>query len=326
MASRLSGNLEIQPRDIAIGFLPLIVGLVGGRILDRMGRTTGAFDLMMVANSHLEAAARLKMLATWVLANAIALSAIAYFAWTVRLFGRKSQAMLLAAYVGVAVIGLIVVWQKAGGNSEVLMTRPALCAPLRLVDAGRSDDRTTLHVSPGAHWPQNREPAYAVACSESPSFKMLQSVNDWQRYLLALVLPALVLGAISCLPRHSGDESRQTDDIERLKVWLYLAAANFVSGLLYMSALLRWPGYAYEGAASVAYNAHVSGYVLYLGVSFTIFIAAYYLPIYIRLVSRLDASPRTDLGRPIQPLDLTKLALSAFAPAIAGLLGDVLAL
>jgi hypothetical protein len=322
-------ELKLHPSDLAIGFLPLILAIAGSAYLDGFGRTAGGFEMTLVLDSHLEAAGRIRMLATSFLVTVVGLAALLLFAWTVRLFETSSRRWLLGAYVAVAAIGLIWSWAEHGGNSEIMMTRPVLCAPLVLVDTGEPNARATLRVRPGKQRTGEGKGDFERRCSQSPTYARLEKINDWHRFLLPLILPAMVLGAISCLGERIDRKGAGGDAVERLKIWVYLTAVMFVAGLLLMSALLRWPGFAYQGAAQAGYHAHVSAYVLYLGILYTIFIAAFYLPIYARLAARHRRPARAgaakqDASEPINPLDLGKMMLGVFAPAVAGLLGDVI--
>ncbi|HEX8620383.1 MAG TPA: hypothetical protein VF718_00270 [Allosphingosinicella sp.] len=301
--------------------------MAGLDYLDEFGRTEGAFEMSLVLDSHLEAAGRVRMLATSLFATVVGLSALLYFAWTVRLFEPRSRWWAIGAYVAVAAVGLSLVWAERGGNSQKMMTRPVLCAPLVLVDTGNPGARATLRVWPDGRPEGESDDGFERRCAASATFGKFKRINDRHRFLLPLILPAVVLGAISCLGKRTGGREARGEAVERLKIWLYLTAAMFVAGLLLMSALLQWPAFAYQGAAKEAFRAHVSAYVLYLGVLYTLFIAAFYMPIYVRLAAAHRRSARaegSDAAEPINPLDLGKIMLGIFAPAIAGLLGDVL--
>jgi hypothetical protein len=327
MGDRQRRELKLDPVYLAIGFPPLFLAIAGSTYLDSFGQTVGSFEMTMVLDSHLEAAGRIRMLATSLLVTVVSLSALLYFAWTVRLFEPSSRWWLLGTYVAVAAVGLSWTWADRGGKAEIMMTRPMLCAPLVLVDTGAPKAGARLRVSPEKQRTDESESDFERRCGNSPTFGTLKKVSDWHRFLLPLILPAMVLGAVTCLGERIDRKGTGGDAVERLKIWVYLTAVGFVAGLLFMSALLRWPGFAYQGAAQAAYYAHVSAYVLYLGILYTIFITAFYLPIYARLATRYgrrDRAGTATAGESINPLDLGKIMLGVFAPAIAGLLGDVI--
>jgi hypothetical protein len=151
-------------------------------------------------------------------------------------------------------------------------------------------------------------------------FDVLWWLNEIQKFLLALLTPALVLGTISCLaePETPTNEGCQIQ-ARALSTHLYLTASVLVIGLLYLSALLRWPGSGFGEDAAAPYNAHVDAYILYWGITYSIFIASYYVPVAIRLTRGCESSdnPMSEL------LGLLKSTAAIFAPALAGLLGGV---
>jgi len=158
----------------------------------------------------------------------------------------------------------------------------------------------------------------------------MKQLNRVQLYVLLLVLPAMVLGAISALA--TGGTARAEG--ARLKTYLYLAAILLVCGLLYLSALLRWPGAALTGQEATNYDGFVDAYLLCLGAAYSLFIISYYLPIVIRLssngnaVAAVAARDTKDSGGDdvLKPLDILKVVLALFAPVITALLGHVITL
>jgi hypothetical protein len=185
-------------------------------------------------------------------------------------------------------------------------------------------------------WHPQNKPACPPNETHGRTILMWQ-LNLIQRLLLALVSPALVLGTIACLatpitPAALGARRKTAvrksfagKSVARLRVHLYLTAGLFVSGLLFLSALLRWPAFAFQGAGHASYLAHVDAFVLYWGVTYSLYIASYYVPVALLLTRQGkhdgvagDKLPAAEL------LDWTKTLAALFAPAIVGLLGNVL--
>jgi hypothetical protein len=129
----------------------------------------------------------------------------------------------------------------------------------------------------------------------------------------------------------------------RLNTHLYLAAAVLVMGLLFLSALLRWPASGLAGDPASAYTAHVDAYIFFWGATYSVFIASYYVPVAIELTGMCTsltatqakaeaASAKAEEGddadgddSPVSDLfSLFKTVAALFAPVIAGLLGSVL--
>lgn len=155
-----------------------------------------------------------------------------------------------------------------------------------------------------------------------------------QRYLLAVVTPVLVLGAISCWPS-AGENTRRgcARRTGRLNNYLYLSSAVLVCGLLFLSALMRWPGYSLHPVDVPSFTANVDGLVFYWSVIYSIFIASYYVPVAAAISSSCPkgsapagGTSNADDDEPVaaSPFSLLKLGAGIFAPAIVGLLGEVI--
>jgi hypothetical protein len=185
-------------------------------------------------------------------------------------------------------------------------------------------------------WHPQQEPACAATATHGRMTLMLQ-LNFIQRLLLALVSPALVLGTIACLatpvtPGEAGERRKSADrksfagkSAARLRAHLYLTAGLFVSGLLFLSALLRWPAFAFQGSGHASYLAHVDAFVLYWGVTYSLYIASYYVPVALLLTRQGKQDGVAEDKLPAgELLDWTKTLAALFAPAIVGLLGNVL--
>lgn len=163
----------------------------------------------------------------------------------------------------------------------------------------------------------------------APNWHRMRWLNNVQRVLLALVTPALVLGMIASLATGTSSLGEQA---ERLNTYLYLSAAVLVAGLLFLSALLRWPGFAVPPKdPSAIYDAHVAAITLYWGVVYSLFTAATYVPVAYLLKSGEagKAAPQAGAaeGQPDPlwtPVHMLKQATVIFAPAIAGLLSGVM--
>jgi hypothetical protein len=233
------------------------------------------------------------------------------------LFDRESRRVLLGFYLLFALIGIVAVWLGFAGEANRAVAdsfiRAALAPQAPRVESGGLFDRL-LHI-------------------DATLFQLFQGLNGAQRYFLALLTPALVLGSISCLampPRPTKSDCRRQAD--RLNTYLYLSAATLVIGLIFLAAMLRWPAYGLNEAQAKAYGAHVDAYVLYWGITYSILIASYYVPVAVRLagVGGAAAPPdpkeagEGDDGATTHLIAQAKALAALFAPAIAGLLGGVL--
>lgn len=335
MAEPALSNFKLPPGVIKIVFLPLAVIVAGSLLIMFLGAPFGGDGELPAATGHLEAASRLKMLAAWLLLAATTLACLAYFVRTVRVSARDTRNRLTKAYWWLALLGVAAVAGGLISGAPRFLGERAICNAFGGTwEPGNL--RSWLDLSP--------------ACSGT-GFTILWWLNEVQKIGLALISPALVLGTISCLAMPE-KVSRAACRLQarRLNAHLYLAAAVLVMGLLFLSALLRWPASALAGNEGAAYTAHVDAYVFFWGATYSVFIASYYVPVAIGLAAtcmrrsasngkpaatvKADESDEAgaDEGKdaeaddnPVSDLfSLVKTVAALFAPVIAGLLGSVL--
>lgn len=319
--------LHLPARTLWIAVLPFAVIAVSGALVHFLGISLG--DVTQPAPkagsgySHLEAAGRLRSIAAWLALSAATLLGLVYAIRALPRFDAASRRLLTRVYLACAVGGLILVAFGFAGEANKAVAndfiREALGGPTPRFPGGTLD------------WIR----------FDLSLFRLFELLNSTQRYALALLTPALVFGAISCLAMPANptkeDCRRQSD---RLNTYLYLSAGTLVVGLVFLAAMLRWPGYGLTGPAAEAWRAHVDAYLLYWGITYSILIASYYVPIAVRLAGLGGAAaPAAPKGRkagdgdgpPTESasahlLAQVKALAALFAPAIAGLLGGVLSL
>jgi hypothetical protein len=175
----------------------------------------------------------------------------------------------------------------------------------------------------------------ARGCS-APQFFTLHLMICILGGLLTLGMPAVIFGAITCLaaPTTGSKEERLaawSSQARRLNNFLYLAAAYMISGLLFSNAQLSWIGFSLPPDDLGPYRAYVGAIVLHGGISNSLIIASYYLPVAIWLNAAKPPRPASTAARtkekgvetpdPFAPL---KIAGSILAPALVGFLGEFL--
>lgn len=319
------GALALEPKMLGILALPFLVITISFALMPIAGVPLNPLAKAVVANGHAEAAGRLKMLATWLLLLMIGGACIGYFLLNLRLFTSRTRIWLIGAFIALAGVGVGTVLTGAAEG-------PALIGERAIASAFAQGPHASIPDGIEADSPAGCPfvASYVLRCpADAAGWRMalMWWLNFLQRVLLALVSPALVLGTIACLavPQRRPAPSSGRSPPGRLKTHLYLTAGLFVSGLLYLSALLRWPAFAFQGAGHEAYLAHVDAFVLYWGVTYTLYIASYYMPVALLLTAQgeRDGIPEERLPAG-QLLDWTKTLAALFAPAIVGLLGNVL--
>ena len=329
-ASPLRG-VELPAWTLLIAALPWAVLSFAGWLQTQYGMATHNLQLTLVPDGHLEAAGRLRMLTTWLVMAGLGVAALILFFLDVARMTRRSRTLLLASWAVLVLVGLYSVsFREFEGRAEHVIGEQMICRSLKLADFPKEARKPIRRLPPAVV----AEPA-RKRCAGVEKFDWFNRLNGAQLYLLLLVLPAIVLGAVSCLAGLPGLARAQA---KRLDTYMYLAAALLVCGLLFLSAILRWPGYAFRGADLASYTAHVSGYVLYWGIAYSLVIAAFYVPVAIILSGAMRKSGPVEPGQgdatttkaaasaSPQPLDALKVAAAVFAPAITGLIGEILKL
>jgi hypothetical protein len=270
MARPALSNFILPPGVIRIVFLPLAVIVAGSLLITFLGAPFGEDGELPAAAGHLEAASRLKMLAAWLLLAATTLACLAYFIRTVRVSAPDTRNRLTKAYWRLALLGVVAVACGLISGAPRFLGERAICNAF-----GGSWEPGNLR------WLLDLSPA----CS-GVQFTILWWLNEVQKIGLALISPALVLGTISCLAMPA-QVSRAACRLQarRLNAHLYLAAAVLVMGLLFLSALLRWPASALAGGQAAAYIAHVDAYIFFWGATYSVFIASYHVPVAIGLAA-----------------------------------------
>ena len=271
-------KLHLPIAALAIAVLPILVISLSSAFVHWFGTFAGEFTVSPKP-SHAEAAGRLRTMTTWLAMFAAVFFCLVYFAQSLRRFERDSLRTLLVAYAALAVAGLVLVYFGFAGQANRAIAEQFIQRSLELP----------------IHHPPNRGPLDLIRFNGT-EYQLLLGMNSIQRYLLALLTPALVLGSISCLampPDETVADCRR--QAQRLSTYLYLSAAVLVTGLIFLAAMLRWPGYGLAEAAAKSYNAHVDAYVFYWGVTYSILIASYYVPIAVRLAGISGvAAPASD--------------------------------
>lgn len=109
---------------------------------------------------------------------------------------------------------------------------------------------------------------------------------------LVLAVFGVVCGAISCLGM--GDEGSEKDvkvALARLETYLLLSAVLMVLGLVYYMSYMYWASFITTPNAAdfKSYNQIVKNMTIFTGITYSLMIASYYLPIRYILISRLRA-------------------------------------
>lgn len=357
------GQAELLRRDHRLVLLPIAVLLVATALLSLAGHPVGTHPSVEAFSGTAEGAARVKVLASWLLLSGLGIAVAAHFFIHLRELGRRTQRELAITYAALAILGAGSVALGHPEEAHRFVGEQFVCRAFATLEAGQEPPAPP----PAAQNQANQQAAAAkpapiaflresswagsksLNCPEAEKWHLMRLLNGAQRLLLAFITPALVLGMILSLAAGTGlDFKRQA---ERLNTYLYLASAVLVAGLLFLSALLRWPGFALPQGARAQFEAHAGAITLYWGVAYSLFNAAIYLPVAARLRARRveapmpapiapssdDGAGRATAAAPtapaaptsdplLTPVGMLKVGASMFAPALAGLLAGILAI
>jgi hypothetical protein len=315
-AKPLKTEISIQPRDLLYAAAPVALLFISVILFAKWGYTAPHGRLQMAWDGRLESAGRLRTLTMWFALFGLGTGCLIFCAIELRRFDARSRTLLKRIFFTWSA-GLIAaaVFAPAAGRAEHVLGEKTIC---RALSRGPFAIGPT---GPAMPTPENVSADLVdkgwEECRPSAQFRWLQALNLTQFVMLLLFLPAMLLGAVSCV---AGLPEHRDQQVMRLKAFATLSAALLVTGLLFLSALLHWPAAALAEPSAKVFNAHVSAYLLYWGVTYSALIAAFYVPIGARLAGGLLGGSGMDL----KPLDALKTAATIFAPVVTALLGDVL--
>ena len=139
-----------------------------------------------------------------------------------------------------------------------------------------------------------------------------------------------VIDAAAPVPEPAADPvlSHWEEQSRWLNTYLYLAALLLVTALLFIHAYLRWPGFVLEDRTG--YDNHMGALVSYYGFTFTVMLAAFYVPVATILSHRVEGKKVPEPGESklpkafAGPVQLLKIVLALFSSAFAGALPSIL--
>lgn len=156
-------------------------------------------------------------------------------------------------------------------------------------------------------------------------FELLNGLLLAVQICMLISVPAVILGAISCLAAPASNlpsgtrQSLRDHQQRRLQRYLRLSALMLTAGLLFMMAWMRWPVFALPAGESEAFLEQVNAVSLYFGVNFSLVIIAYYVPVAALLQARQGELAEDDEdGEDAVYGPLFTKILTVAAPALVG--------
>lgn len=336
--------------------LPFLAFFVTNLILVKWGDASLAVGQPLIRDGHAEAAGRIKTHATFLVFCAVALVALAYSVFILKSLLRREATRVVLAWLGTMLAGIVVAYSLNLQEGNTYLDRGLPCASFDFLQGQEA--------RPGEPRPA-RSTAGDLECGtisaaevrklplhkqgwtwfdvppqryEKDAFRTLRIMYAISAILLFLSMPAVIWGAIACLalPETTSAKERYaawTEQTARLNRLLYLTSGFMVAGLLFTSARLSWPGYSLHASVSKAFAEHVSSVILYTGVSNSILIASYYLPVAFLLSARQPKPPLVShvagaakeqpAPKAPDPFGAIKTAATILSPALVALVGEL---
>lgn len=333
-------RLQIAPGHLSILLLPILVLTVSEYLLGTFADTSVALDGLAIADTvpQVELAARYRFLSAFLFYAAVAVTLIAIFAFELYArHTRRSIAFTLVAFVAVVIISLLFstfepAWMSSFESYQLLgedLYRQALgsgqvsgCAPAS---------------------PLNE------ACDGQGAFFAMTFLLDRTNVLASVASAAVVFGMVLALARPVGAnldgpaglraEARALkDSVDATRRYLYLSGVLLTAGMMLVIAWMAWPGELIaDPDMHLAHDKLVSAISLYRGVSYTVLILSYYMPVSLILMVRIDRfrDAVDQAGSPelaedisgfsierIGSLDALKAILAIISPILASAVGS----
>ncbi len=342
--------------------VPFLAFFLTNLILVKWGDASLAVAEPRIADGHAEAAGRIRTHATFLIFCTGALAASAYSLFILKSLSRRAASNIVYAWLGTMAAGIAVAFALGLHEGNTYLDRGLPCASFDFLhQAGAGTSPAVLAKEPeplrskAEYLPcktlssaqVQQLPIYQQGWTwfdvpprryDKDGFRTLRIMYAISAILLFLSMPAVIWAAIACLALPETGSARErheswTTQTARLNRLLYITAGFMVAGLLFTSARLSWPGYSLHPDSLKSFAEHVSSIVLYTGVSNSILIASYYLPVAILLAARQPKRPpvftaaagaKDEPGpKAPDPFGALKTAATILSPALVALIGEL---
>lgn len=324
-----AGKLQIAPRYLLILLLPVAVLTASEYLLGTFGDTSLQVQGIELAPMAplIELDGRYKFLAALFLFVAVTITLIAMFSF--ELYARHTKKSICYTLVGI--VGVIMVtlsfstfepdWMPASFESQALL--------------GENLFRTALGIGnlPGC------DPGGALTgpCENMGAYFAMKYLLDRVNILTSLAAAAIIAGMVLSLADPVGiDRSNKNALIseatalqnaqESTQRYLYCAGVLLTTGMVLVLSWMKWPGALI--ADPILRNAHdsvVSSLSMFRGVTYTVLILSFYMPVSLILKVRIErfkqaseAVGETKLGSTLEGFDIRRIAsMEAFKSILA---------
>lgn len=334
MPAHTAEKLHIAPKHLTILLLPVLVLVASEILLGMFGDhhlSLGAIDLVPDAGL-IELAGRYTFLAVAFFFIAISIAIISIFGMD--LISRHSGASM--RNTGLAMLGAIAAslvfselepeWLGSFESHE-LVGKDLLLATL-----GQGRMAACVPGSP-----------FAMSCDAQGSFLAMDVIMDKINILTSLTAACVAAGMVLSLARRAPPDLKTAqsraaevrmllDAQQHARRYLYLSGLLLTTGMALGLAWMKWPApMIADSAMRGAYVDLTDGISLFRGVSYSVLILSYYMPVSLILMVRInrcieagirDGVPAENAGiDPIRTLDALKTIIAILSPVIASAVG-----
>lgn len=328
-------RLQIDPRYLFIMLMPVGVLIVAEYLLGTFGDTSVHLEgLELKDQSHLiELSARYRFLAAVFFFGGATVSVTAIFVF--ELYSRHTRRSILTTLVGI--LGIIVVslsfstfepeWMPASFESQALLGDNlfhALMIPASLpgCEAGGS---------------------LPDGCKQQGAYFAMEYLLDRVNILTSLSAGAVIAGMVLALSRPASVGLSVHPDLEAearilksaqeaTQRYLYCSGILLTTGMVLMLSWMSWPGDAIlNDDMRKAHAELVSALSIYRGVTYSILILSYYLPVSLILKVRIDAfhdavatAGKPELAKDVAGFDIQRIATLDALKAIIAIVSPIL--
>ncbi|MCK0139495.1 hypothetical protein [Aliiroseovarius sp. F47248L] len=324
-----AGKLQIAPRYLLILLLPVAVLTASEYLLGTFGDTSLLVQGVELAPMAplIELDGRYKFLAALFLFVAVTITLIAMFSF--ELYARHTKKSICWTLVGI--VGVILVslsfstfepdWMPASFESQSLL--------------GENLFRTALGIgnlpgcAPGG--------TFEVACDGMGAFFAMKYLLDHVNILTSLAAAAIIAGMVLSLAEPVGIDRRSKSALiseamalqnaqESTQRYLYCAGVLLTTGMVLVLSWMKWPGALIaDPDVRSAHDHVVSSLSMFRGVTYTVLILSFYMPVSLILKVRIEqfkqaseAVGETRLGRTLEGFDIKRIAsMEAFKSILA---------
>lgn len=328
-------KLQIDPRYLLIMLLPVVVLIVAEYLLGTFGDTSVNLEGLELKDQSrlIELSARYRFLAALFFFGGATISVTAIFVF--ELSSRHTRRSILTTLVGI--LGIIVVslsfstfepdWMPASFESQALLGDNLFHA--LMVPAG----------VPGC----DMAGSLAAKCDKQGSYFAMEYLLDRANILTSLSAGAVIAGMVLALSRPASIGPAMHHDLEAeariLKTaqeatqrYLYCSGILLTTGMVLMLSWMSWPGDAILNDDMRKSHAElVSALSIYRGVTYSVLILSYYLPVSLFLKVRIDAfhdavdaAGQHELAQDVAGFDIQRIATLDALKAIIAIVSPIL--